>query len=109
MKKGDLVVVCDPSYSRMVKNGKLVRTHSFFLRHSNKQFVVVETNCCFPQTAPWPDADCRNDTVIQAVDTDEVIFIPSRFLRPVKHTIEIDGKAVVISHESYEALKKSLK
>jgi hypothetical protein len=108
MKKGDLVVIDDLSYSRMVKDGKLVSPPTNFLRrHINKKFIIVEIGCRFPKTSQWSDVDCNN-TVIQAINTDEVVFIEERFLVPAKHQITIDGKTIEVSHESYLELKKSL-
>jgi len=111
LKKGDLVWIKDLSYSRIVKNGKLRPPHfeyAAYGQENNKQFIVVEINCKFPKTSVWLDDNEYNDTVIQCVETNEVIFIQKRSLQPVKHKIIINDKTVEISQESFLNLKKQL-
>ena len=105
MKAGDLVTIRDYSYSKEVKDGELQQ-----VVYSHQQFIVVETDCKFPNPHQYQLGDRHfNNTVIQAVDSDKVVFIEERFLRPTTHKITIDGKTIEISQESYKALKKSLK
>lgn len=104
IKKGDVVKIKDFSYSRTVENGKLVRPNS----STYGKFVVVEINCNFPHTKndPWRAPADFNNTVIQATNSGEVIFIQDKYLQPAKHKITVDDKTVEISHESFEAFKK---
>lgn len=86
MKKGDVVTVNDFSYSKIIENGKLDNNFHAFHPAARKQFVIVELDCVFPRTNQWPDTN-YNDTVIQAVDSSEVVFIERRFLHSVAKLI----------------------
>jgi len=105
MKAGDLVIIKDYSYSKEVEDGVLVDN----TYRGDKQFIIVETNCVFPNPHEYQLGYTFNNTVIQAVDSGKVIFIEERFLKLTTHKITIDGKTIEISNESYQALKKSLK
>jgi hypothetical protein len=107
MRKGDLVKVHDFSYSVSVEDGGFSGNFNAFHPRCRDKFVVVETGCVFPRTSRHP-GDNHNDTVIQSVDSGLVAFIEERFLRPVTHTIIIDGKTIKLSHESYKNLKEQL-
>lgn len=108
MKKGDVVVAYDLSWAQAVKNGKLVSpsrdVHCRVGRGAPA--VIVETGCRFPLTDCSQPDDEYNDTVIQVINTGEVIFTQLEFLQPAKRKITVDGKTVEISHESFEAFKK---
>lgn len=108
MKKGDIVTVRDFSYSVIVEGGKLRKStfHAFYPA-ARKRFTVVETNCIFPRTSTRPGAN-HNNTVIQVVNSTEVVFIEERFLRLATYEIIIDGKIIKLSHESYKNLKRQL-
>ena len=107
MEKGDIVIIRDISYSRQVIQGQLKRT-KYSLKKGTK-FIIVETNCEFPNPYCWQAQSKRyNDTVIQAVDGEEIVFIEERFLEFDTHKITIDDKTIEISNESYKALKQSL-
>ena len=107
MKKGDLVVIHDRSYSRVVRNGTMLNGGECLPYRDGTQFVVIETGCRFPRTSRYP-GDNYNDTAIQGINAGEVVFIEESFLRPIKHTITIDDRTVEISHESFLSLKKQL-
>lgn len=110
MKKGDVVIIDDWSYSKIVVNGKFV-SPPLRLRSCggwiDGRCVVVEVNCTLPITNTYGLPE-YNDTIIQMLNTNEVIFIEQRFLKPITHTLTIDGKTVKLSHESYENLKAQL-
>lgn len=80
MKKGDLVVVKDYSYSRSIERGRL--SDDFHAAHPKcrENFVIVETNCVFPRTSRHIGTN-HNNTVIQSVDSGLVVLIEERFLR----------------------------
>ncbi len=119
MKKGDVVVIDDGSYSRSIINGKSV--HESRLGDKNEQFVVVEVDCKFPVVddfQPRYESEPRfNNTVIQAVSSGKVISIEERFLELVLpvHKIMVDmrqlggmisGQIVEISDKLYKEITK---
>ncbi len=122
MKKGDVVIIDDGSYTKSVVNGKLVHEHLAFDAEAGRRYVVVEINCTFPaegnQALEYSFSLASfNNTVIQAIDSGKVVFIEERFLRLVESThkvmidIEQDGCAVSgmvreISDELYKQIKK---
>ena len=122
MKKGDVVTVRDFSYSRIVEGNKLSNEFHAFHPACRKQFVVVETDCKFPtyeegQTAPFYGSSTYNNTVIQAINSDEVVFIEERFLKLVlpTHKVMVDvrqdggwmyGQIVEISDKLYKEIKR---
>ena len=88
MKKGDVVVINDGSWSRVIRDNKLSygatsdRYRADMDRdYVRKQYVIVETGCSFPNTG---SSSTFNNTVIQAIDSGKVVFIEERFLRLVK-------------------------
>ena len=108
MKKGDKVKIRDFLYSRCVV-GHTLQTYGVHFDDAKGEFVVVEMGCKFPTTHLHQDwYKTYNDTVLQSVQTGRVVFVEERFLVPVQHTILIDGKEITISHESYQAFKRSL-
>lgn len=84
MKAGDKVIVTDGSYSKTIKNNKLVDAWANRPEIRGQHWTVVETNCSFPleQSFYGQPESYRNDTVIQA-DNGCVVFIHSGFLKPV--------------------------
>ena len=107
MKKGDVVQINDCSWARTAKNGKLVSPNGVYGVHC----IVVEINCKFPFSLPRfvEQSPTYNNTVIQVIDTGEVIFIEQRFLKPVTRKITFDdGKVVELSEQSYQNLRKQL-
>jgi len=80
MKKGDVVIVCDSSYSRVIKDNKLTcgpDDDRYTWENNRKKYVIIEIGCSFPNTgAP----NSFNNTVIRAIDSGEVVFIEKRFL-----------------------------
>lgn len=121
MKKGDIVVINDGSWSKTIKDNKLVsgpggdkykakREHNYV----RKQYVIVETGCSFPNTG---SPNTFNNTVIQAIDSGKMIFTEERFLGlvPLKHKVMVDvrqdsgwmyGQIVEISDELYQEIKR---
>lgn len=116
MKKGDVVVIKDGSYSRSLIDRKLVHE----VKHwRSEQFVIIEVNCKFPTIDEYQVMYqlTFNNTVIQAIDSDKVVFIEERFLRPVPptHKVIVDvrqdggwmyGQIIEISDELYKQIKK---
>lgn len=113
MKKGDVVIIIDGSWTRSVVDGKLKDEWLNYGDEKGKKYVVVEIGCSFPNTG---SNRTFNNTVIQAVDSGKVVFIEERFLRlvPPKHKIMIDmevsgyaifGMTVEISDELYKKIK----
>lgn len=105
MKKGDVVIIQDSSYSRIIMDGKLENGQYENVRY--RRCVIIEVGCNFPQTSPWSDVK-NNNTIVQDCKTAEVIFILERFLKLEKHTIVIDGKTIELSHESFLNIKEQL-
>ena len=114
MKKGDIVTIDDYSWAREIVNGKLKNIR--IKNCTTRKYTIVENNCDFPlhddQSRIY-----RSDTVIQAIDGGEVIFIHGTFLRPVlpKHKIMIDitnamsvmyGNIIEISDKLYKEIKR---
>lgn len=84
MKKGDIVTIKDGSWTRSVVNGKLVSEFLNYGREKGKKYVIIETNCIFPNTGSGQfgcTPPTYNNTVIQAIDSGKVVFIEERFLR----------------------------
>lgn len=117
MKKGDIVTVKDGSYSRSVINGKLI--HELGAGRPGEKFTVIEISCKFPTTDEYQTMyqPTFNNTVIQAVDSDKVVFIEERFLKLVLpiHKVMIDirqdsgcmyGQIVEISDKLYQEIKR---
>lgn len=118
MKKGNIVIIRDSSFSRSVINGELVEEFLACDNKGDKQYVIVETGCMFPVTNVYQARGLTsfNDTVIQAVDSGEVVFIEERFLCLVKptHNVMINlehfsgmlgGTLYKISDELYREIK----
>lgn len=120
MKKGDVVVIDDGSWSRQIKNNELIRGPGGdkYISCKRKQYVIIETGCSFPNTGSF--ISIVNNTVIQAIDSGKVVFIEERFLRlvPPKHKIMVDvathqgcfmyGNIVEISDKLYKEIKREL-
>ena len=110
MKKGDVVEINDWSYAKVISNGEL---NDIGYPEFTGNCIIIETNCKFPASKRQATATSLipasyNNTVIQAIDTGDIIFIEERFLRPATHKITIDNKTIEISHESYKSFKKQL-
>lgn len=115
MKKGDVVIITDGSWTRSIVGGKLVEEFLNDGDEKGKQYIVIETGCSFPKTG---SLRTFNNTVIQAIDSDKVVFIEERFLElvPPKHKIIIDitvtrlggirGNVVEISDKLYQEIKR---
>ena len=120
MKKSDVVTIHDGSWTRSVVNGKLVREYLAYGDGKDKQYKIVETGCSFPNTGSLYGLNGKpsfNNTVIQAIDSDKVVFIEERFLKlvPPKHKIMIDidyqgpcvyGNVIEISDKLYKEIKR---
>lgn len=121
MKKGDVVVTDDGSFSRTIKDGKLIHgpggdKYTGTENSDRKQYVIVETGCSFPGTG---SSNSFNNTVIQAIESNKVVFIEERFLELVlpKHKVMIDlkstrctvsesGLVIEISDKLYQEIKR---
>jgi hypothetical protein len=79
MKKGDIVLVVDGSYFLVIRGGK-PEPYTELQMH-NRQFKVIEVNMKLPAANPFPEPKF-NDTIIQALDNNETVFIQERFLKP---------------------------
>jgi len=88
MKKGDVVIINDGSYSRSVIEGKLI--HEILGKQPQQQYVVIEVNCKFPvidkPQSMYESVSRFNNTVIQAIDFGKIVFIEERFLQPALPT-----------------------
>jgi len=113
LNKGDVVTIKDGSWTQSVVNEKLVCELLNCGREKGKSYTVIETGCSFPLGYDQPE-EYRNDTVIQAVDSNKVVFIHNRFLCRVlpKHKVMIDmtfyragGDVVEISDKLYQEIK----
>ncbi len=125
MKKGDVVTIRDNSYTKSVIGGKLVHEIYGCSIKGNERYTVIEINCVFPTER---NQACKslfklasfNNTVIQAIDSDKVVFIEERFLELVlpTHKVMIDikihdgvimvgGQVIEISDKLYKEIKKS--
>ena len=116
LKRGDVVTIGDNSFTRSIVNGKLIHENFSY----DKQYVVVEVDCAFPVHDQFQSAGIAsfNNTVIQAVDSDKVVFIEERFLVlvPPKHKVllvekivrnhAVSGKFVEISDKLYKEIKR---
>lgn len=114
MKKSDIVVIDDDSWSRTVKDNKLVHgPDGDKHKQDRRQYIVIETGCRFPNT---DSPDSYNNTIIQALDSGKVVFIEERFLRLAKLECKIMisvgqdkyimfGKIIKISDELYKKIE----
>ena len=118
MKKGDVVTITDGSWTRKIKDNKLVIGPG---RNAIKQYVIIETGCSFPLYCGMSHQKdkYRSDTVIQAIDSGEVVFIYKNFLHlvPPTHKVMVDirqdggwmyGQIVEISDKFYKKIKRDL-
>jgi hypothetical protein len=83
MKKGDIVTIKDGSFTQSVVNGELIHEWLVYGTEQDKQYVVIETNCMFPNSGSrgYPySPPTFNDTVIQQCESGRVVFIEERFL-----------------------------
>ncbi len=116
MKKGDIVVINDSSWTKTIKDNKLVNGPG---SDAHKQYIVIETGCSFPlyDGVSHQKDKHRSDTVIQAVDSGEIVFIFENFLEPVPptHKVMVDvrqdggwmyGQIVEISDKLYKEIKR---
>ena len=120
MKNGDIVVVTDESYIQEITPDKLESVSINLCQRpwlygyaKGLKHKIVSTNCKFPKECSYQPADCRNNTIICGTEgciEGKFFAVCDRFLRltPQKHQLVIDGKTIMISDESYQALKKSL-
>lgn len=123
MKKGNIVMIRDGSYTKSVVNGELVHEYLAYCDERNAQYKIVETGCSFPAEGNQARSilgipSTFNNTVIQAVGSGKVVFIEERFLELVlpKHKVMVDiifhpgygmgGQVVEISDELYRQIKK---
>ena len=121
MNKGDIVMIDDGSYSKTIKDNKLVHGPGgdrYVQDVVRKQYTIIETGCNFPKTGSRTNT--FNNIVIQAIDSGKVVFIEERFLCPVPptHKVMIDiihfggyrgtvGHVVEISDKLYKEIKQS--
>jgi len=114
MKKGDKVTIRDGSWTRKIKDNKLVNGSGC---DDTKQYIVIETGCSFPlyDGISFQKDKHRSDTVIQAINSGEVVFIFGNFLQLVAptHLVWIDvvqanhrmsGRLVKISDKLYQEI-----
>ena len=120
MKKGDVVVINDGSWTRSIVDGKLIHESLNFRAEVGKKYIIIETGCSFPNTGSLYGLNNRpsfNNTVIQAIDSGKVVFIEEHFLKlvPPTHRIMIDvesdgclvtGNYVEISDKLYKEIKR---
>jgi len=113
MKRDDIVTIQDTSYSTSVVDEKLTYSGR---RLRYKRCKVIEVGCTFPKTSKW-DGDNVNNTIIQVIETGQVVFIEERFLRPVPptHKVMVDirqdggwmyGQVIEISDKLYKEIKR---
>lgn len=117
MKKGDIVIVRDSSYSKVVTKHGLEDGYGG-TRVRGRQCVIIELDCRFPNPHQYQVKNNEyNNTVIRIIETDEIVFIDEQFLKPAIHKVMIDlkqgdsiiilsGKIVEISDELYQEIKR---
>jgi len=113
MRNGDMVVVTDGSYIQEItpnglKSVSINQGEAKGLRHQ-----VVSTGCKFPNECDYQLSGHKSNTIICGTEgcvEGRFFVVYNKFLRLAqqKHRLVIDGKAIMISDESYQALKKSL-
>jgi hypothetical protein len=95
-KTGDIVAVCDGSYSLISRHGKMERSFGSDLGRMN--LAVVSTN----QLLPANDENYKlferdkkfNDIILKDVDTGDIVYIQERFLNLVKSAEVKEDKPV---------------
>ena len=108
IKRGDVVVITDGSYTESVIDGALRHESLNHGANKNRPYKVVETDCSFPIHDIWQPNNYQNDTVIQDVQSGKVVFIHHRLLALTECEIIIDGKAVKVSSEICLRLRREL-
>lgn len=105
MKVGDRVIARDLSYAKAVEDGKLVGCQRGLYKDLGATpAIVVAMNCKLPNESYQQNH--LNDTIVQVISTNEIVFIHGGFLQPVVRNITIDGQIVELSEQSYQNLKK---
>ena len=111
LKAGDKIRMTDVSYSFGVKDGE----YNQLLQSERKRlFTVVKTNLLVARkSAVNFEKLGKPSTIADTLITDNNCgfwFVQSKGIKqiPPEHTIIIDGKAVNISDEAYQSLKKAM-
>lgn len=117
MKKGDVVIVRDSSYSKVVTEHGLEDSYGG-TRVRSRRCIIIELGCHFPDLHQYQiKNNTYNNTVIRVIETGEVVFIEERFLKPLIHKVMIDveqscsgcvmyGSIVEISDKLYKEIKR---
>lgn len=118
MKKGDVVIIKDSSYSKVVTNYGLESGYGDggVCNIRKKQGTIIEVGCKFPNLHYYQtQIHTCNDTVI-VLDSGEVVFIEERFLKLATHKVMVDirqdggwmyGQIIKISDELYKQIKRT--
>ena len=76
-KKGDIVKIHDGSYSQTItEEGRIEDTHGRQL--TDRKFEVIATGCDLPGKTYTAMSNERNNTILRALDNNQIIFIQSR-------------------------------
>jgi len=115
MKKGDIVVVNDSSYSFVIVNDCLEH-HAGEVQKERQ--IVIAVDCDLPADYNLHSESQRNDVIVKGQTSGKITFIQQRFCRPVPptHKIIIDvvinrncsvyGEVIKISDRLYQEIKR---
>lgn len=84
MKRGDVVIIKDGSYSQSIVAGKLIKESLNYGDEKGRKYRIIETGCVFPHDDAQDSSrkrDTFNNTVIQNIDSGKVVFLEERFLQ----------------------------
>jgi len=113
MKKGDVVIIKDGSWTRSIVDGELIHESLNYGEEKGKKYKIIELGCKFSNTGNSGICELRcrptfNNTVIQAIDSGKVVFIEERFLqlapKPIREVTMVEvcqqfGEEVKIKKE----------
>lgn len=120
MKKGDIVMIVDGSYSKVVTSRGLENGYGDgkVLDIRTKQGTIIETGCEFPNRHKYQVCGRTFNNTIVVLDSGEIVLIEERFLKLVlpEHKIMIGvtvtrlggiyGNIVEISDKLYQEIKR---
>lgn len=87
MKKGDIVIIKDSSYSNVITKNGLKSSYDGLHSVKNKQGRVIELGCRFPYPNQWQIQYGRYNNTVVMTNSGRVVFIEECLLELVNKPI----------------------